>query len=206
MRVTIEDVNKWAMNSCPRYCNSKARRSFYQTLYLTVVESFIKTPMQKEITEETLAGKYWCNSYPWPYCQPEFANWPEHHSKQYYSLVTDLSGCIVKHDTSYIAWKIREATGEWPTETDKIKFTEFDWILFLANSGFHEIAEAPKRKHKYVGVYSTNQKETVGVWYEKAELNEQEYKGKPIIVTTYLDKEFKVLRVNPKKFTWVKIK
>lgn len=207
MKVTIEDVNKWAKNSCPRYCSSKTKRSFYEALYLAVVESFIKSPLQKELSEETLSGDFRCNSYPWPFCHADFANWPEHHSQKYYSLVTDRSGCIVKHDTSYIAWKIREVTGSWPEKTEKIKFTYSDWIQFLANSGYSYISTTPKRHHKYVGIYeSPKEEETVAVWFEVSKPDWENHGDKPVIVTTYLDKKFKVLRVRPQKFTWVKIK
>ncbi len=207
MKITIERVNKWAKMSCPRYCSSKTKRSLCKALYLAAVETSIKTPAQAEITEETLAGKYWCDSYPWPFYLPEFANWPEHHSEKYYSLVTDHSGCIVKHDTSYIAWKIRELTGSWPEKTDLIKFTYDDWIQFLANSGYSEIRTALKRGHKYVGIYTASkQKRTIAVWYEVSKPDMDNHRDKPIIVTTYLNKEFKALRVRPQDFTWVKIK
>ena len=206
MRITIEDANKWAKNSCPRYCDKKALRKFNRTMYLTVAESFLRTPVQKEVMKKTLAGEYWYNSYPWPFCHSEFANWPEHWSKKYYSLVTDLSGCIVKHDTSYIAWKIREFTGLWPEKTDLIRLTHFDWIQFLAKSDYCELAMVPEPGHKYVGIYPEEKSETVAVWYETTEPDKKKHPGKPVIVTTYLDKEFKILRVKPEKFTWVKIK
>jgi hypothetical protein len=152
------------------------------------------------MTDGTLAGKYWCNSYPWPYCHSEFANWPEFLD----SLVTDRCGFIVKHDTSYIAWKLRELTGEWPKKADLIRFTQFDWIQYLADLGYYELARHPRARRKFIGIYPSGSEETAAVWYEVAKPDEK-HKDKPVIVTTYLDKEFKILRVNPDNLTWVKI-
>lgn len=206
MRITIDRVNLWAKNSCPKWCKNKKKRDFYRLLIHLVVRQAERLPIQLENKRHSLAGEFWYNTYPWPYVSPEFADWEEIYTGEDRTLVTDESGCIVKHDTSYIAWKIRETTGYWPMETAFTKFSTLHWMRFLGNSDYKELAEKPSPGGKYVGIYPAEMGETVAFWYEATRMYEGLKDHKTVIVSTYRDKEFKLYRLNPSILTWVKIK
>ena len=206
MKITIDDFNEWAKQSCMKWCKDERTRSFNKMLYLSATKTLCRTTRQKELSEKTLAGEYWCNSYPLPFVHPKFANWEEKYHGVNCSLVTDPSGCIVKHDTSYIAWKIHELAGKWPKETSLKRFSEINWLDFLAESGYNKITMEPTPGEKFIGIYpSSEEEETIAFWYETTELSAPPHEKKTAIVTTYLEKEFKILRINPNKLTWVKI-
>ena len=207
MKVTIEKANEWAMMSCSRWCKSRRIRDFNRGLYLALVETAYKIPELKKYSEKSLAGDYQTNSYPWPFVHPDFANWEEEYNAKDCTLVLDRSGCIVKHDTSYIAWKIYESTGEWPRKTSKSIICDLDWIKFLSKSGYHEMADEPIPGHKYVGIYPIDKNLSVGLWYETTISDlEPGQENENIIVSTYIQKRYTVIRINSEKVSWIKIK
>ncbi len=205
MRVTIDDANKWAKNSCKKWCKNKTIREFNRMLYLSVALAVCNFPQQKELIKKSLSGAYWCNSYPWPYVHPDFANWEEDEHEDTCTLVTDVCGCVVKHDTSYIAWKIYEATGSWPAKTNLNRFNEVDWLKFLAESDYCKLLTEPTPDIKCVGIFPSGAEETIAVWYETTEDAPPPHLDKTAIVSTYIEKEFKILRINPDTVTWIKI-
>lgn len=207
MKVTIEKANEWAMMSCSRWCKSRRIRDFNRGLYLALVESVYKIPELKQYSEKSLSGDYRTNSYPWPFVHPNFANWEENYDTRDCTLVLDRSGCVVKHDTSYIAWKIYESTGKWPRKTSKTIISDLDWLKFLSKSGYCEMAKEPIPGHKYVGIYPIDNNISVGLWYEATTSNpKSKQEDKNTIVSTYIQKKFAVFQINSEKATWIKIK
>ena len=205
MKITISKVNKWARLSCPKWCKNPTARNVCRSMYQAVVLSANRMPEMKELSEKSLAGEYWCNSYPWPYRHPDFADWPEEYGSAN-SLVLDFCGFIVKHDTSYIAWKIYEATGWWPEKTLLLKFSDLDFIRYLSASGYDELAQKPSPGNKFVGIYPAEKDECLVVWYETTEKPEPPHPNKNVVVSTYFNKEYKIYLVDPDKITWIKIK
>lgn len=145
------------------------------------------------------------DTYPYPYSDPFFANWPESDDDNNYSLVPDPSGCVVKYCTSYCAYKIYETVGKWPKRTSKRRrFDAKDWREFLSEAGYWEVDYRPSKNFYYVGV-RTHPYRTYGevVWLER-------YEGEGnsndiVLVTTYDHKMFVSKLVRVPDYTWVKI-
>lgn len=83
-------------------------------------------------------------------------------SKPQDSLV-DPSTCYNRECVSYIAWKIFELTGKWPTRTGGMNANQ--WIQRLAENGYTKVVSKPQNGGKYVGV---TEQGTYGhvIWFE----------------------------------------
>ncbi len=95
-------------------------------------------------------GAVWVNTYPEPY-----------RSAPKDSLV-DPSTCYSRECVSYVAYKIKEATGAWPKRTGDMNAKE--WIYRLPSWGFKKVS-APKNGGLYVGVLTSGKYGHV-VWFE----------------------------------------
>lgn len=95
-------------------------------------------------------GAVWVNTYPEPY-----------RSAPKDSLI-DPSTCYSRECVSYIAYKIKEATGAWPKRTGDMNAKE--WIHRLPSWGFKKVS-APKNGGLYVGVLTSGKYGHV-VWFE----------------------------------------
>ena len=95
-------------------------------------------------------GAVWVNTYIEPY-----------RSAPKDSLV-DPSTCYSRECVSYVAWKIKEATGAWPKRTGNMNAKE--WIYRLPSWGFKKVS-APKNGGLYVGVLTSGKYGHV-VWFE----------------------------------------
>ena len=200
--VTLEEVNKMAMKSCPRWNSLKHDRRLYKAKYQGIAEAYWNSPEHQEIIQQSKDG-WIVNTYPWPYSDPGFANWEEDCSDEGYSLVSDQSGCIIKYSTSYVAWKIFEATGKWPQKTTAKRLEARKWLQFLREAGYKIIVNKPEPNGKYVGVNPYVGKWGIVVWYEFTE------PGTPIeeaCVSTYENKQFTIKYIRTSEYTWVKIK
>ncbi len=99
----------------------------------------LKRPMiEKAIDAEPLK-----DTYPWPYRESDFADWPEENMPGEYTLVSDPVGFVVKHPTSFCAWKIRELTGRWPQKRQPgVTYHAKNWQEFLALNGYTRVLTA----------------------------------------------------------------
>ena len=95
-------------------------------------------------------GAAWVNTYIEPY-----------RSAPKDSLV-DPSTCYSRECVSYVAWKIKEATGAWPKRTGNMNAKE--WIYRLPSWGFKKVS-APRDGGLYVGVLTSGKYGHV-VWFE----------------------------------------
>lgn len=218
----LATVNRWARMSCDKWngehlppifnkavlrpvkeavrAATKASRRFYRQLYRNEARRYWQSPFGKERTEQYQDGYYYVNTYPWPYNHPGFADWEEDDATGNYTLVSDQSGFIVRHSTSYCAWKIFEATGQWPQRKTRRRFDARLWREFLAEAGYSNIVIEPWDEHRYIGVekYSDKQYGEV-VWFE------MKHDPEKVVVSTYSDKKYFCGFVDPKKYIWIQI-
>ena len=152
---------------------------------------------------ELMKGGEIVDTYPWPYNDILFANWPESSCDSDYTPVLDPSRSVVKKSTSYCAYKIYEVTGKWPKSTSRHKrFEPKDWREFLREAGYWEVDHNPSKNFYYVGVRDNIFRPySEVVWLERYEGNSVD----SVVVTTYDQKVFVPKRVRTTDYIWVKI-
>lgn len=199
--VTLEEVNKMAMKSCPRWNSLKLSRRMYRAKYRGVAEAYWNSPEHQSLIQQYKDG-WLVDTYPWPYSDPGFANWEEDSSDEGYSLISDQSGCVVKYATSYVAWKIFEATGKWPQKTTAKRLDAKKWVQFLSEAGYKTIVKKLEPDGKYVGINPNIGKWGLVVWYEYTVDTPIE----EACVSTYENKLFTIRFVRTSEYVWVKIR
>ena len=154
----LKQLNRYAMLSCTRWNKCRFLRRIYRKKYRQAAENYAMSPEGQERTSRYKAGDKCSDTYPWPYCDHGFANWPEDDSPSGYTLISDPSGCVIRYATSYVAWKIREEIGAWPQKKTSMRLDANHWQQFLAEAGYEkEVGEAEVEKgiqegHHYVGI------------------------------------------------------
>lgn len=198
--VKLEKLNNWARKSCARWNSNRYLRRFYRMLYRGEARRFWRSREHRETMSMRMAG---IDSYPWPYCNPRFANWDETLD----SLISDQSNCVIRYSTSYCAWKIFETTGHWPHKKTSERLDAKRWVQFLAESGYTQTATGLSPGHHYVGIDPTVGEYGLCVWAEnKSADGFQPYlENGTVLVSTYLNKKYQVLRVYASDLTWVQI-
>ncbi len=196
----LEEVNKFAKRSCPAWNDFRLSRRRNRNKYRDAALEYYNSDQHQKLVSEYKSGEYWLNTYPWPYKDPSFANWPEDGSKKGYNLISDQSGCVVKYATSYVAYKIFEEVGEWPQKTSSERLDAKRWVQFLSEAGYKELVDRPEDGHHYVGVKPDEGEWGVVVWFEKAIFDDD-----AAIVSTYSQKSFETRFVPFSDFTWVRI-
>ena len=143
------------------------------------------------------------DTYPWPYCVPDFANWEEDDNSETYTLISDQALCVVKYPTSYCAWKIFETTGKWLERKERRRIDARDWDYLLAQNGFTETLsyKKPLSGHHYVGVNKSIDPWGEVVWLE----NVRSAHIDRVLVSTYEDKKYKLKYVLANDYIWVQI-
>ena len=139
------------------------------------------------------------DTYPWPYAHPRFADWKEEKG----ALVYDPSGSVVKHSTSYCAWKIFELTGKWPNANKEFHLEAKNWQYFLEQAGYTGLTVGPEPGHHYVVINPHDGEEGMVFWLEG-----QRAGCMDLIVSTYRDKHYSVEAIKPDKigyYIWVRI-
>lgn len=217
----VKTLNRWAMLSCPHWNRGKTTlfglqltepfhkisRSIYRKLYRNAARRYWESLEGRMMTKEYKSGAYYLDTYPAPYSVANFGNWEEDDSYEGYSLLSDQSGFILKHCTSYCAWKIFEETGKWPRR--KSRGTTFHakyWQHFLAEAGYETIITIPRYGHHYVGIKMHDFGEFGEVvWYENPRNLLCESPIEEVTVSTYRNKEHFVGTIDPQHYLWVQI-
>lgn len=217
--VKIKTVNRWAQLSCARWNKNRFMRRYFRKKYQNQANKYLRSSEYKAKRKEYKKG-YAVNTYPYPYSDPEFANWPESDDENDYSLISDQSGFVVKDALSYVAFKIFEVTGKWPKRKSKKRFDAKNWIAFLEEAGYNHKCDAPTLfcvgilKQEYISSPARSKRPTLC----EAALSEiQEYGlvvwlegwclvGNDPRVSTYINHEFAILDVDPEHYDWIKIK
>lgn len=206
----IEIANEHARRSCTRWNKGfpeflhRLSRVYHRFRYQRLAElDWTFNLKHRELENRYKHGEMRIDTYPWPYFDPEFANWDESDESDDYSLISDQSGCVVKHSTSYVAWKIFEATGCWPKKRSKTRMDARDWEKFLAEAGYTKCAiGGPFDGRHYVGIRKENLDEFGEVvWFEKRNSN----KIGGVFVSTYENKKHCFKEVNAFKYIWIQI-
>ena len=198
-------VNRWARLSCDKWNKVALLRRFYRALYRHAARKDWESPRARQKTQQYQDVYYYFDTYPWPYNDPNFANWEEDDTIGNYTLVTDQSNFVIKHCTSYCAWKIFEFTGHWPRRKTHRRFDAKLWQEFLTEAGYETIITEPQSGHRYVGVEEHSQSEFGEVvWFEKTcDPNKEGRTG--VLVSTYRHKKYFCGPVNPQKYLWIQI-
>lgn len=151
----------------------KFSRRRHRRKYRAIAESFAAMESCLLHTQPQLADSRKIDTYPWPYCDHNFAYWAENDDARHYTLISDPSGFAIRHSTSYCAWKICEATGHWPRRVTPRRFDAKDWLRtedyqqgFLPEAGFYSVRGVPEPGSHYVGINPEFGEFGTVVWYE----------------------------------------
>ena len=195
----VNQPNIWAKKSCTKWNKNRFSRIVNRKKYRRVAQEFWESQTGRELTEQYRSGKI-IDTYPWPYCDPKFANWEEDDSLENYSLISDQSSCVIRYPTSYCAWKIFEATGKWPQKTSRERLDANRWQQFLKEAGYNQIVAAPSDGHYYVGINEDQKYSEFGivVWFERSQ-------GEKALVSSYVNKKYEKWDVDPAEFVWTLI-
>lgn len=119
-------ANFFARYSVKKYNSCRPLRVICRKIYQGMVSLDARlTPPERKL------------GYPWPYCDPGFPGFPEDED----ALVTDPAGFVVQRSTSYVAWRIKCLTGEWPRQRayKGKRYDAKDWGEFLELNGFRDL-------------------------------------------------------------------
>lgn len=200
--INLKKVNTWAQKSCIKWNKCRLSRKLYRKKYRKAAQKFWESPDSLKTIKRYQEGAHYINTYPWPYKEPSFANWTEDDSQTDYSLISDQSGCAIRHSTSYCAWKIFEATGTWPQKTSAERLNAKHWQQFLAEAGYTNIATELEPDHYYVGINQSKGECGIVVWYEAG----AEKTSSKVCVSSYIEGKHKLWWDTISDFIWIKIK
>lgn len=205
----IKIANFLAKNSCQKWNSCRLTRVICRHSYRALAKISILLGANKYNRDDL----YWDsrNTYPWPYRDRDFAPWPEERG----TLVSDPARMVIRHSTSYVAWKIRELTGKWPTKAIQPRDADHAaeiasrerpndakyWVEFLAAQGYDSVCETLSEFGRYVGVNPNITEYGLVVWFESAPSSDP---GE-VLASTYLDGKFHYDLFVKDHFTWVRI-
>ena len=199
-----------AKNSVTLFQERRLIRGICRNGYKELVDLYcVFSP--KFIKQQNLAEKgVIVDTYPWPYREPWFADWEESDNKENYSLVGDHAGFIVKHSTSYCAWKINELTRSWPDRPRcMIDCSAAHWHRLLFHNGYRNTVKRPEPGKNYIGIAPDRGLYGEVVWFEGfddgSSVDRENDTGGKIVYTTYRDKTFVVGVAPAEWYIWVEI-
>lgn len=208
------EANTYARMSCTRWNKPRNRfekkflanffrfrRRKFRMKYREMAREYWESDQHQKLMDYYRSGHTGVDTYPWPYSSPLFADWDESDEADDYSLISDQSGCVVKYATSYVAWKIFEATGAWPQRKTNVRMDARNWGQFLAEAGYSEVVEKPTEPKHFVGIDPEEGEWGSVVWFERTNINMDGC----VIVSTYRDKRYVYETVNAKNYIWVQI-
>ena len=204
----VEDIvaaNLAAKKSCRRWNKNPLSRKANRASYRKMAKSYWSSEAHQKLIAEYKSGDHFINTYPWPYSDNSFADWPESSAKNTYSLISDQSGFVIRHSTSYCAWKIFECNGVWPRRITRERMDAKDWLKFLSEAGYARVIKAtePLQKgHHYVGVDPRYGKFGLVVWLEDFD---EGFNGWVVEYSTYLNGCYTYCSSDRNDFTWVQI-
>lgn len=138
------------------------------------------------------------NPYPWPYSDPEFGNFGEKED----TLVVDRSGFIIRHSTSYCAYRMKRILGHWPDRVQPKRYDAKDWAEYLTDLGFSEV-EISYNGASFLGVNPNVGEYGLVVWFEPCVRYE---KTDLVLVSTYFKGEYCELEVRRDDYRWFLIR
>ncbi|MBQ6486718.1 hypothetical protein IJI76_03310 [Candidatus Saccharibacteria bacterium] len=213
--VTIDTINYWAKMSCPAWNSSKhpnslfsrlignkihqVSRRHYRKLYRKAAEDWWMGTTGRQTIAQYKSGYHGVNTYPYPYCDNRFADWPESDNPKTYNLISDQSGCVIKYATSYVAWKIFEETGRWPQKRTAERLDAKRWKQFLSEAGYMATTRQLLSGHHYVGVNPKKGEFGLVVWFEGIDEDLPNH----VKISTYYNHEHLFSSVVAHEYEWV---
>lgn len=212
-------ANFFAKYSCTRWNQSRLARRCCRAGYralstiVTKLRRFeaykIAAPAREIKHAVTLAPADANNSYPWPYCDPEFAPWEEDDSPDGYNLITDPANFVIRRSTSYCAWKIYEATGRWPTNhgSERRRFDARDWEEFLQMNYCYRRRSGEDVLDHAVGIIADEGEFGQVVWLESIHVSfESGQRHAYYRVSTYKDFRYQERTIkDPDNIVWMEV-
>ena len=135
----IKVANFFAKYSCTKWNKNRWLRKFCRTIYRGMAELYARCSPEQRRRRKRRHGLQDVNTYPWPYRDDAFANWELDDSDEGYNLISDSSGFVIRHPTSFCAWKLRELSGKWPKRPDGKRYDAKNWVEYLGKLGYTEI-------------------------------------------------------------------
>ena len=176
---------------------------FLAALYCAISPSFISLQNLQEKGELV-------DTYPWPYREKWFADWAECGLKEGYTLVCDRAGFVIKHSTSYCAWKINELTGSWPERPRcMVSCDAKHWHQLLFHNYYRNTVKRPEAGKHYIGIAPSHGEHGEVVWFEGFDDGQTVERGLDgggkIVYSTYRDKKFTIGAAPAEWYIWVEI-
>ena len=117
----------------------------------------------------------------YPYANPKFANWQESDGN-FYTLVTDSSGFVIRRSTSYVAWMMKKHCGSspklpkpGPREPGEHRFDAKHWGEILEYNGWQKVSKADwpsyydiRIDRRFIGVIADADEFGLLVWFKNA--------------------------------------
>ena len=91
MNIKTSIANFFARQSLPAWQNNRIIRVLCRMIYRAIME-------------------YGTKDY--PYARPQFAPWEESGAPEFYTAVTDSLNFVIRRSPSYVAWKVKHASGK----------------------------------------------------------------------------------------------
>lgn len=142
----IRVANFFAKYSCMRWNKNRRLRKLCREIYRGMAEFYVRySPEQRRRRNRSHKFRD-ANTYPWPYRERDFANWELDDSDEGYNLISDSSGFVIRHSTSFCAWKLRELTGKWPKRPDGKRYDAKNWVEYLERLGYTKVLSRDELK------------------------------------------------------------
>ena len=132
----IKVANFFARQSCAAWQPNRAIRAICRHIYRFIMETGAKE---------------------YPYADLRFANWPESDGN-FYTLITDSSGFVIRRSTSYVAWMMKKYCGSspklpkpGPRKPGEHRFDAKHWGEILEYNGWQKIQEADRPSYQDIG-------------------------------------------------------
>lgn len=174
----IKVANFFARQSCAAWQPNRIIRAICRHIYRFIMETDAKE---------------------YPYADLKFANWPESDG-DFYTLVTDSSGFVIRRSTSYVAWLMKKYCGNspklpkpGPRKPGEHRFDAKHWGEILEYNGWQKVSRAEWPSYRdifderhLIGIITDADEFGLLVWFNNAGFN---ITGSPIIwlVSTYKD-------------------
>ena len=174
----IKIANFFAKQSCAAWQSNRIVRVICRHIYRFIMEADAKE---------------------YPYANLDFANWPESDG-DFYTLVTDSSGFIIRHSTSYVSWLMKKHCGSspklpkpGPRNPGEHHFDAKHWGEILEYNGWQKVSKTDWPSYRdifderhFIGIITDTDEFGLLVWFNNAGFN---ITGSPVIwlVSTYKD-------------------
>lgn len=186
----IKVANFFARESCAAWQPKRIIRIIYRHIYRFIME--------------TGAEEY-------PYADPDFAKWPESDGN-FYTLITDSNGFVIRRSTSYVAWMMKKHCGSspklpkpGPRKPGEHRFDAKHWGEILEYNGWQKVSKADwpsyydiRIDRHFIGIIADADEFGLLVWFKNAGFDLTS-RYETWIVSTYKDFKEQCLEIPSEK-------